>query len=437
MQIQAESAPKLKTELKASSLIGAIGSLVLLVSALVWAHYTLISGAVVASGNVVVRGKPKSIQHLDGGIVDKILVTDGTVVEQGDLLMRLDDVLLRANLEIYKSRLAEAYARQARLRAEQAGLDQLAFNYTSPLSDPADDELHRRGQEDIFIARRLLQNGQREQLGEKIQQFRNQILGVDGLANAKRDQLGFVEKELASILTLFEKGLTAESQVLGLQRTRSDLLGQLSEHTSELARIENSIRDTELEMLKGGHQFKEEVITELRDVTTLVGELIQQVVSTQKQLDRVDIKSPVEGIVHEMQVVTIGGVVPPGAVVLQIISKKDGVEFEVRVDPVAIDQVFVGQEARVRFPAFNQRSTPELNGSIRGISPTSIDDPATGVAYFRVTLKISPDELARLGDLELVPGMPVETFLQTGDRSVLSYLTKPLVDQIEHAFREE
>ena len=437
MKNQDSSTPSLKTGLKLWAMIGAIGSIVFLGGLLVWAQYTMISGAVVASGVVVVRGQPQSIQHLDGGIVEEILVSNGDIVAKNDVLIRLDDVLLRANLKIYKDRLAEAYARQARLRAEQAGLSEIEFDYVSPLIETNDQSLHKSGQKEIFIARQLIQSGRNEQLTEKIQQFRNQITGVEGQVNAKRDQLGFIEKELSNAVSLYEKGLTTEGQVLGLQRTKSDLLGQLSEHISELARIENSIRDTELEILQGSRQFKEQVVTELRDVSTRIGELEQQIISTQKQLDRVEIRSPAGGIVHEMQVVTIGGVVPPGGVVLQVIPRNDGVEFEVRVDPRSIDQVFAGQSARIRFPAFNHRSTPELVGSIKGISPTSITDPATGMRYYRVTLALPLQELQRLGDQVLVPGMPVETYLQTGDRSVLSYLVKPLADQIKHAFKEE
>lgn len=437
MQNQDSSTPSLKTGMKLWAMIGAIGSIVFLGGLLAWAHFTMISGAVVASGTVIVRGQPKSIQHLDGGIVEEILVSNGDIVAKNDVLIRLDDVLLRANLKIYKDRLAEAYARQARLRAEQAGLPEIEFDYVSPLIETNDQSLHKSGQKEIFIARQLIQSGRNEQLTEKIQQFRNQITGVEGQVNAKRDQLGFIEKELSNAVSLYEKGLTTEGQVLGLQRTKSDLLGQLSEHISELARIENSIRDTELEILQGSRQFKEQVVTELRDVSTRIGELEQQIISTQKQLDRVEIRSPADGIVHEMQVVTIGGVVPPGGVVLQVIPRNDGVEFEVRVDPRSIDQVFAGQLARIRFPAFNQRSTPELIGSIKGISPTSITDPATGMHYYRVTLALPVKELQRLGDQVLVPGMPVETYLQTGDRSVLSYLVKPLADQIKHAFKEE
>lgn len=215
------------------------------------------------------------------------------------------------------------------------------------------------------------------------------------------------------------------------------MLGQISEHTSELARIENSIRDTELEVLQIDRQFREGVVTELRDATTQIQELSQQIFTTEKQLERVEIRAPDTGRIHELQFSTIAGVVAPGAVILQIIPRDDDLTFELQIDPASVDQVFPGQEATVRFPAFNQRTTPELTGSVNDISPTSVTDEATGLSFYRVSVVIPPEELAKLTGLELVPGMPVQAFLQTGKRTVLNYLTKPLVEQLNQAFREE
>lgn len=205
-----------------------------------------------------------------------------------------------------------------------------------------------------------------------------------------------------------------------MQRQEADLLGQIAEHRSELARIENSIRDAELEILQGQRQIKEDVVSELRDVTATIEELRQQILSTRAQIDRVDIRAPVTGRVHEMQITTLGGVVPPGGVILQIVPSDGGLEFLSRVDPAAIDQVYTGQPATLRFPAFNQRNTPEFEGRVVDISPTSVVDEATGQSFFRVRVDVRPDELARLEARELVPGMPVEVFLTTGERTVLS-----------------
>ena len=374
-----EQAPTPKMGLTWAALIGAVGSLCLLVGVAYWAHVTAINGAVIANGTVVVVGKPKTVQHLDGGVVEGILVADGDTVAQGAVLMRLDPTLLEANLEIYRNRLVEAAARKSRLAAEQVGAETITFIYPEALLADVSEETARIGQQRVFETRRAVQDGRREQLNEKIAQFHNQTTGVEGLAQSKQDQLTFLELELDAVRILHDKGLAVESRVLNLQRSQADLLGQISEHQSELARITNSIRDTELEILQGENQFREQVVTDLTEVTSTIEELSQQIFSTEKQLERVEIRSPVEGIVHEMQVVTLGGVVAPGATILQVIPGNLGLEFETRVDPTSIDQVFVGQTAKVTLSALNQRTTPELWGTVTGTSATSIVDPATGI----------------------------------------------------------
>ena len=189
-------------------------------------------------------------------------------------------------------------------------------------------------------------------------------------------------------------------------------------------------------MRQSEREFREQVVTDLRAAMRAREELVLQIVTARKQLDRIAIRAPVDGIVHEMQVSNAGGVVPPGETILQVIPVADGVDFEVRVAPDAIDQVARGQRAKVVFPAFDARTTPEIFGTVSDISPDSITDPATRQRFYRVRLAIPPEELARLGDRDILPGMPVEAFLQTGTRTVLSYLTRPLTDQLRRAFRE-
>ncbi|HEX9857365.1 MAG TPA: HlyD family type I secretion periplasmic adaptor subunit, partial [Paracoccaceae bacterium] len=398
---------------------------------------TMISGAIIASGQAVVRGKPKIVQSLDGGVVAEIFVKDGDVVKTGDTLLKLDPTLLLINLDIYRNRLAETFARESRLEAEYLGLQQIEQRAAPlQLSDVTLDR-HHIGQQEIFQARADVMAGRKEQLEERILQFGNQIDGVEGLITSARDQLAYVERELASLRVLNQKGLARESQLLDLQRTQADLLGQMAERQSELARIRNSIRDTELEILQSERQFKEDVVTELRKTTTEREELVLQIVTVEKQLERIDVLAPADGIVHEMTVSTVGGVVAPEATIVQIVPLSEGVEFEVRVDPKSIDQIFVGQSAKVVFPAFDMRSKPEIFGSLANVPPSSVTDPATGQSYYRVGLSVPPEQLALLGNVELIPGMPVEAFLQTGERSVMSYLTKPLLNQLQRAFRDD
>lgn len=437
MSVNTLPASGLKTNISTPGRIGVIAGLVLLAAVVFWAQTALISGAVIASGSAVVRGNPKVVQSLDGGIVDEILVSDGDMVSADDVLLRLDPTLLRINLEMYRNRLAEALAQVSRLRAEQLDQTEIAFDYDKEFLDGVPLDEVNETQKAIFLARREVMNGRKEQLREKIVQFGNQVSGVEGMMAAKQDQLGFIEQELADVQALREQGLARESQALELQRGRSRLLGEIAQHQSEAARIQNSIRDTEMEILQAERQFKEQVVTDLREAVKESEELVLQIVTARKQLDRIEILSPVEGIVHEMQVFNKGGVVPPGETILQVIPVSEGVDFEVKVDPSAIDDVALGQRAKVVFSAFSTRNTPEIFGTVSGISPNSVEDPATGQSFYRVTLSIPPDQIERLDGGEILPGMPIEAFLQTGDRTVLSYLTRPLTDQLRRAFRDD
>lgn len=402
-----------------------------------WAFLTPITGAIMAPGTVAIMGKPKSVQHLDGGIVHEILVRDGDRVAAGDVIIRLDDTLLAANLEIYLSGLGEAHAQAARLTAEAAGFEALKFPETPDLLVGRDLGMSETAERAIFDAHADVLAGRRAQYEEKIDQFRNQIDGVDALIAAKREQLGYVEKDIARFEALLQENLVRESDMLSLLSTRADILGQISEHISERARIENSISYTELEILQLDRETHEKAVTELREVSTKIGELTEQIISTKKQLERVNIRAPVEGYVHDMQVVTVGGVVPPGAVIAQIVPHDGTTDFELHVAPASVDQIFPGQQVRLRFSAFDQRSTPELTGHVDLVSATTLIDKVTGAPYYLVTAHVSPEELQKLDGKELVPGMPVEAFISTGSRSAASYLLKPFTDQLARAFRED
>jgi HlyD family secretion protein len=427
---------EVRTGLAAPVRLGALASLVLLGSVFAWMWFTEITGAVIAPGQVVVRGQPKQVQSLDGGVIERIFVVDGDVVTKGDVLLRLDPSLLEINLGMYRNRLAEVAAREARLEAEYQEIEEPVFEVAETYLDGIDMTRHYIGQTEVLKARREVLNGRKEQLAERILQFGNQISGVEALITAKEEQLAFIAKELENVRSLNSQGLARESEMLSLQRNQSALLGEIAEYRSELARIHNSIRDTELEVLQADREFKEQVVTELRETTAQREELVLQIVTVQKQLERIDILAPTDGIVHQMQVSTEGGVLAPEATIAQIVPLSEGVEFKLRIDPRSIDQVFVGQTARVVFPAFNMRTTPELFGTVSGVAPSSVQDPATGETYFQIDLTLPEDQLALLGPVTLIPGMPVEAFLQTGERSVLAYLTEPLRQQISRAFRE-
>jgi HlyD family secretion protein len=415
---------------------GAAASLALLAAAALWAAVTPIGGAVIAPGQVVVRGQPKTVQSLDGGVIAAIAVANGDRVAAGQVLMRLDPTLIRVNLDITRNRLAEALARQARLEAEHRGLAAPVFAPPPDWLDGLDPAPHREGQAQIFAARAEVLAGRKAQLGEMIAQLGIQRTGIAGQIAALEDQLGYLEADLANVRALADKGLARESQRLDLQRARAQLIGQIAEQQAALARAANGVREAEMQILQAEREFREQVVTELRAATAEAEELTLQIVTLARQLDRIELRAPAEGVVHDLQVTTVGGVAAPGATLMQIVPLAEGVEFELRLDPRAIDEVFVGQRARVMLPALPSRSTPEIFGTLTAISPGTVTDPLTGLPQYRLVLAIPPDEIARLGGAQLLPGMPVDAFLQTGERRVLDYLLRPLADQVARAFRD-
>ena len=430
------ASPRPRIGLSAAAGGGLLAALALLVLLAAWAALTPISGAVIASGSAVVRGQPRTVESLDGGLIEQIRVANGDRVRAGEVLLRLDPTLLRMNLDMSRTRLAETRAEIARLMAERADADSPRFDDDPTHLEGVARASIQRGQAEIFAARRDVMTGRETRANERVAQLRNRIAGVEGVTAAKRDQLDLIDGELADIRALHADGLVRKGRMLELQRTRARLLGEIAEHESERARLRNAIREARLGVRQSEREFREQVVTDLRTAMKTREELMLKIVTARKQLDRIAIRSPVDGIVHEMQVSNAGGVVPPGETILQIIPVADGLDFEVRVAPDAIDQVARGQRARVVFPAFDARSTPEIFGTVSDISPDSITDPATRQRFYRVRLAIPPEELARLGDRDILPGMPLEAFLQTGTRTVLSYLTRPLTDQLRRAFRE-
>lgn len=430
--------PKLKTGTIGPLIWGVIIFVVLFGGIGTWLVMAQLSGAVIASGTVSVFGQPKTIQHLDGGIVTEIPIQNGTVVNEGDLLVRLDDTVLLSNLEIYESRLQEALAKRDRLRSEQLSRGSIIYNdaeLTELNIEP--DRSVREGQRTLFAARRSRVLGEISQLEKKVEQFRDQTFGLTSSVSAKREQMTLLKVERDNLSDLAEKGYAASNRVLGLERQVSELNGQISGDTAELARIDNLVTETRIQMDQVRREFSESVVAELRDVEGQVNDLIQQIVATRDQLARVEIVSPVSGVIHELSIFTIGGVITPGAPILQVVPASEEMEFEINVEPLFIDQVYVDQPAAVVFSAFNARTTPQLDGQVIGISPDSIVNQEQGTAYYRVKVSVSDEQLARLGDLQLVPGMPVEVFLTTQQQSPLDYLIRPLTDNLKRALREE
>lgn len=402
-----------------------------------WAAFTQISGAVVAGGRLVVDSEVKKVQHLTGGIVGQLLVREGDRVRRGDVLIRLDETVTRANLAILVKNLDMLAARRARLVAERdrAG----TITHDADLLARIDDAAVRdaiAGEERLFQFRRELRAGRKAQLAERVAQLNQEIAGMETQRRAKQRQLELIGQEIERVRGLYQQRLIEVTRLIALQREETDILGLDGSLAAQIAQAHGKIAETELQVLSIDQETSEQVATELRDVDARIGEFVERRVAAEDQLKRTSIVAPQDGIVHQLAMHTVGGVVPTGEPVALIVPVGDSLSVEARVLPQDIDQLFPGQLAALRFSAFSQRTTPEIEGAVERLSADISVDPHSGLSYYTVRLRFSDRELARLGDVKLVPGMPVEAFIRTGDRSVASYFVKPLLDQIERAFRE-
>lgn len=397
-----------------------------------WATFTEISGAVVSSGTVVVESSVKQVQHREGGIVSEIKVKDGDVVKSGDLLISLDDTVTRANLAVIIKQLNELTAQELRLEAERD--DKQAISWPQERIETLGDI--ERGQQLLLEARQNSKEGRKNQLEEQIRQFNQQTQGLEAQVSAKETEIELIAEELLDLEGLLKKNLVPKSRVTAVQREKARLQGEYGDLIAQIARTKEAISERQIQMLQIEESYRAEVLEQLQEARSRIAQLEEQKIAAEDELTRVDIVAPRSGFVHQLSVHTIGGVIAPGETVMHIVPQEDQLIVEAQVQPVDIDQLTPGQEARVRFPSFDQRTTPELNAKLLTVSADLTEDERTGLSYYTAKLIIADEELEKLGSQTLVPGMPVETFLQTGDRTILSYLVKPVTDQIAHAMRE-
>ena len=399
---------------------------------------TKIAGAVIASGTLVVDSYVKPIKHLKGGIVRAILVKNGEHVAAGQVLVRLDDTQTRANLSIIRKRLNELSARTARLIAERDGKQEIAFpaDLLSSAGN-ADVAAILAGERRLFFDRQASREGQKSQLHERIQQLNREIEGLIAQEEGKRREIALIAKELGSLEGLLNQGIISATKVYSLQRESASLNGDLGNLVSSIAQTRGKIAETELQILQIDADRSSEVSEQLRQAESDSGQFSERLVAAEDDLKRIDIKAPQAGIIDQLSIHAAGAVISPAEAILQIVPDKDALVAELKLAPQDIDQITVGQAVSLRFPAFNQRITPELNGHVDTISADLTTDQRSGQGYYVVRVKVAKPEWERLGALTPLPGMPVEAFLQTGERSVLAYLTKPMTDQIRRAFRED
>ncbi|MGE0055972.1 MAG: HlyD family type I secretion periplasmic adaptor subunit [Hyphomicrobium sp.] len=402
-----------------------------------WAAATQLAGAVVAPGTVVVQSFVKKIQHPTGGVVGEIKVRDGDEVHRGDVIVRLDDTVVRANLGLIDAQLDHLKVRRARLEAERDG---------SALLELGNDIAARAGEPEfamIIAAERTLmesrgtaRQGQKAQLAERVSQLREQIAGLETQHSAKQDEIAFATTELGAIENLWRRKLTPLSKIMALRRDHSRLKGESGQLKASIAQAREKITETELQADQIDQDLRAEVTKELREVQAKIAELEERRAAAEDQLMRIEIRAPIDGVVNQLVVHTIGGVVNPGESIMQIVPKNDNLILETHIAPKDIDQVRVGQDARIRFTAFDRRTTPEFNGQVVHRAADLARDQVSGQTFYVVQVALNDTAAQRDNGLYLVPGMPGDVFIHTGERSALSFLVKPLEDQLARAFRE-
>jgi HlyD family secretion protein len=418
--------------------VGAIAVFLLVGGFGTWAATASLAGAVVAQGTVVVESSVKKVQHQTGGIVTEIRVRDGDRVKAGDVLIRLDPTIAGANLGVVTSQLDELQMREARLKAERD--DKTTLDLPASLSaraGAADVGEILSGERTLFESRRAALAGQKAQLNERINQLNEQISGLEAQGRAKSREIALIKKELGEIEILWAKKLTTLARVMAMRRDEARIEGERSQLTASVAQVKDRIAETRLQIIQLDQELKLDIAKDLREAQTKEAEMLERRAAAQDQLQRVEIRSPQTGIVHQLAVHTVGGVINPSEPIMLIVPENDALVVDAKIAPQDIDQVHEGQAAFVRFTAFNQGTTPEYNGRVVRVAADLTKDQVTGEGYFAARVALPPSEAKRLRGLKLVPGMPAEVFIRTTERTALSYFVRPLSDQLRRAFTEQ
>jgi HlyD family secretion protein len=417
-----------------------IAALVLLVGGFgAWAALASIAGAVVAGGRIQVETSQQVVEHPEGGVVGEILVANGDRVAAGDILLRLDDTQMKSQRSILEDQLYELIARRGRLAAERDAGEVVRYDVELLARAETDLAVHALvdGQTRLFEARRKTQAEQISQLRERQLQIREQISGAEAQTTALTRQRELIAQELVGQEKLYKKGLAQLNRLLSLQREEARLQGQVGELTAGMAESRGRIAEIEIQILQLATQRQEDAITTLRDVQHQENQVREKLASLAETMARLDVRAPLGGLVHGLTVHAVRSVVRPAEPILYIVPSDSRLVIEAKVQTIDIDQIHQGQMATLRFSSFSSRRTPEVNGHIRTVSADAFTDETTGANYYLARIDIDDGELDKLEGLELVPGMPVEAFMRTADRTPLEFLTKPLTDYLSRAFIED
>jgi HlyD family secretion protein len=402
-----------------------------------WLVFMPLAGAVVVPGNLVVQSNVKQIQHPTGGVVAEIKVHNGTRVAAGDVLVRLDAVQVQASLQVVTKQLDEIRARLARLEAERGGLARIEFS-AEPTTRPNGDDIARlrASEEALFKARAGARQAQKNLLQSQAAQLAQQISGFESQMDSKARQLDLIGGELSGVQDLYDKRLVPLTRLTTLQREAAQLDGERGQLTSAIAETRSKIDASQLQIVRIDQDFRADVVKDLSETQAKEAELTERSVAARDLLDRIEIRAPTSGIVNQLSAHTIGGVIRASETIMEIVPDTDDLQIEARVEPKDIDHVRTGQSAFVRFTAFNQRTTPQLQGTVSYVSADTGRDQQTNAPYFTVRIVLPESEHRRLNGQQLVAGMPAEVFMQTGSRTMMGYLLEPITDQMRRAFAE-
>ena len=399
-----------------------------------WSVLAPLDGAAYAPGTVTVKSYKKTVQHLEGGIVADILVRDGDVVEAGQPLLILDDTQSMSSLEIIASQHAALKMREARLIAERDKSDGVVYTQDPTFSE-TDVEQEVTAQNQIFAARRTANEGRREILKQRVSQLQNQIEGMEALRQSKELLAQSYAEELSDTQVLLAQGFSEKTRLREAERSYAAFSGEAAELTANISSTQVQIGETELQILQQESDFHNEVVAELSEVQTALKDANERLTALRDIVSRTTIVAPDAGVVNGMQVHTIGGVIGPGSPIAEIVPASDELVIEASVSPIDIDRVSVGQEARIRFSTFGSRA-PTFFGEVLSLSADALTNESTGVSYYLARIEVIP-ESQEFGDLALLPGMPAEAFINTGARTFLQYLFKPLSNSFARSFNED
>ena len=420
---------ELRTGLRALIVVGGVAG--------GWMTLVPLSGAVVVPGNLVVQSNVKTIQHPTGGVVAQIPVHNGMRVNAGDLLLRLDSTQAQASLQVVSKQLDEVRAKSARLVAERDGLPKPTI--PPEMSGRLDDNNVKTvlaSEASLFRARTTARESQKELLKSKVSQLGEEIVGLEAQVASKAKQLELITGELTGVQELFDKRLVPIARLTALQREAARIEGERGQLISTIAETKTKVDEAKLQLVRLDQDVRTEVVKDLGEAQGKEAELSERSIAARDVLERIEMRAPTSGVIHQLNAHTIGGVIRAGDAVMEVVPDSDDLQIEAKLQPNDIDQVRKGQQAFVRFSAFNQRVTPQLIGQVSYVSPDTTKDQQSGTSYFTVRIMLPEEERRRLAGLQLSSGMPAEVFMQTGSRTMLSYLFKPILDQFQRAFVE-